>query len=210
MQQLRQRLGSAQSTAGAALPLWFQQSLIRECSEQIDRALSTLSPTDQRHDRSAVRLRTARACVLSATPGKSNGARLAWTAAYELAERLGDTDYLLRNLWGLWAAKMIEAVFQSARGLADRFCALAVQSSDPSDIAVGHRLLAAALHFLGDQEGALDHAERMLSGYRASSRRSHIARYQFDQIVTARIAQSRSLWVLGGASGHFKCSTRVS
>ncbi len=181
----------------AALPLWFEQSLIKECGEQIDRALSTSSSIDQRHDRTAVRLHTARACVLSATPGKSQEAKLAWTTAYQFAERLGDTDYLLRNLWGLWAAKMIEAEFPSALSLADRFRALAANSSDPCDVAVGHRLLAAPLHFLGDQEGALHHAERMISGYRAASRRAHIARYQFDQLVTASIAQSRALWVLG-------------
>lgn len=181
----------------AALSLWFQHSLISECNGRIDQALSTLGSTGRKHDRTAVGLHTARACVLSATPGRSQDAKSAWASAYELAEHLGDTDYLLRNLWGLWAGKMIEADFRSAQCIADRFCALAAQSTDPSDRAVGHRILGAALHFLGDQSGALHHAEQMIKGYDGQSRRAHVIRYQFDQLVTASIAHARSLWVLG-------------
>lgn len=181
----------------SALPLWFQQSLIAECGERLEQALAALDMTGPEYDRMAVRLHSARACVLSATPGKSQEAKLAWMTAYEIAERLGDTDYLLRILWGLWAAKNIEGDFQSGREIAERFRALAAQSSDPSDSAVGERLLATSLHFLGDQEGALHHVQRMLSGYHAGSRRAHLMRYQFDQLVTASIARSRSLWVLG-------------
>jgi predicted ATPase/DNA-binding winged helix-turn-helix (wHTH) protein len=181
----------------AALPLWFQQSLMAECGGRIQQALSALESAGPGQERAAAKLHTALACVLSATPGKAEDAQAAWTIAYQLAEGLGDVDYTLRNLWGLWAAKMIEADFQSARGFADRFCNLAGKSSDSSDCAVGQRLLAASLHFLGDQEGALHHIEQMLARYRAPSRRAHVARYQFDQLVTASIARSRSLWVLG-------------
>ncbi len=181
----------------SALPLWFQQSLINECRERIDQALATLSLADLKHDRTAMRLHTARAFVLSATPGRSQETIAARTAAYEVAERLGDTDYLLRNLLGIWASKMIEADFQSAREAAERFGSLAAQSPDPSDSAVGERLLGAALHFLGHHEESLQHAERMRSGYHASSRRVHLVRYQFDQPVTASIGRSRALWMLG-------------
>ena len=41
--------------------------------------------------------------------------------ALELAESLGDTDYQLRALWGLWAGRMDSGEFRRALDLARRF-----------------------------------------------------------------------------------------
>ncbi len=183
----------------AAIPLWFQMSLINECRERVEQALSMLRLGELRSDSVGMKLHAARGWSLMDTAGPARETGAAWTLAYNLAERQGNTDYRLRALWGMWAGKMNNAEFVAARELADRFCALAPQSMDPADRAIGDRMLGASLHFLGDQPGARLHIERMLSNYAGRSRRSHVVRYQFDPRVTAKITLSRVLWLQGHA-----------
>ena len=91
-----------------------------------------------------------------------------WATALELAEAQGDTDYQLRALWGLWAGRINNAEFRQALELAQRFHGLSVRTADPADLDIGDRMIAASLHFLGDQGAARQHIERMLA---ATSRR---------------------------------------
>jgi predicted ATPase len=58
-------------------------------------------------------------------------------------------------------------------------------------------MLGATLHFLGDQTASRQHIERMLGRYVSPGHRSDIARFQFDQRVTARITLARVLWLQG-------------
>jgi len=181
----------------AAVPLWFQLSLINECREGVEQALSTPRLDELRSDSVAMKLHAARGWSLMYTAGPARETGAAWTLAYELAERLGDTDYRLRSLWGLWAGKMNNAEFVAARDIADCFSALAPHSPDPADRAIGDRLMGTSLHFLGDQSGARLHIERMLASYIPPSRRSHVVRYQFDPRITAKMTLSRVLWLHG-------------
>jgi predicted ATPase len=56
-----------------------------------------------------------------------------------------------------------------------------------------------ALHLLGDQTGARQHTERMLSGYVAAphAHKSDLIRFQFDQRVMARTTLAHILWLQG-------------
>jgi predicted ATPase len=80
-----------------------------------------------------------------------------------------------------------------------------VRPADPADLDVGDRMLAASLHFLGDQSAAQQHIERMLARYVAPLNRSHIVRFQFDQRVTARITLARVLWLQGLPDQAMRC-----
>jgi predicted ATPase/DNA-binding winged helix-turn-helix (wHTH) protein len=181
----------------AAVPLWFQLSLINECRERIEQALSTFDPQQLRGDSLEMKLYAARGWSLMYTAGSARETGANWAIAHDLAERLGDTDYRLRSLWGLWAGKINNGEFIAARELADRFSRLALESADSPDRPIGDRLMGASLHFLGDQAGARHHIERMLSRYIAPVHRSDVVRFQFDQRVTAKITHARVLWLQG-------------
>jgi len=180
-----------------AVPLWFRLSLLDECHARVERALSTLASGSDRDARREMQLQAALGWSLMYTTGPARETGAAWAAALELAERLDDTDYRLRALWGLWAGRINNGEFREALALAERFVALAPKARDPADPLIGDRMLGAALHFLGDQTRARGHIERMLGRYVAPLNRSDVVRFQFDQRVTARITLSRVLWLQG-------------
>ena len=183
----------------AAVPLWFQLSLINECRERVERALAALDPDARHDDHREMKLHAALGWSLMYTTGRERTTSAAWQTALELAEDLDDVDYRLRALWGLWASRYNNGEYREALALAERFSALAVNSADPADPHIGDRMVGVALHFLGDQAGARRHIERMLGRYVTPVHRSHIVRFQFEQRVTARITLARVLWLQGFA-----------
>ena len=115
-----------------------------------------------------------------------------YRAALAIAERLADTEYQLRALWGLWH-------FHASRGECRRALALAERFRDraAADRAVGERMVGASLHYLGDQTNARQHVERMLGRYADPVRRSHTIRFQYDQKIAAHMILARILWLQG-------------
>jgi predicted ATPase/DNA-binding winged helix-turn-helix (wHTH) protein len=180
----------------AALPMWFQLSLIEECRGRVERALAVLKGPN-RGDRRKMKLFAALGWSLMYTTGPARETGAAWTTAFELADEIDDTDYRLRAIWGLWASSQNNGEFGAALALAEKFRDLAAGSANASDLPVGDRMMGAALHFLGDQAAARRHIERVLGQYVTPDRRSDIVRFQFDQRVTARITLARVLWLQG-------------
>jgi predicted ATPase len=183
----------------AAVPLWFQLSLLDECRTRVERALSTLAAGPDRDARRELQLQAALGWSLMYTTGPARETGAAWATALRLAERLQETDYQLRALWGLWASHMNNGEFRQALQLAQRFGGVATKARDPADPLIGDRMVGAALHFLGEQAQARGYIERMLERYVAPPNRSDVVRFQFDQRVTARITLSRVLWLQGFA-----------
>jgi len=180
----------------AAVPLWFQLSLIDECRRHVERALQAPEPKGPDAARRRMKLHAALGWSLMYTtvPDRETGA--AWAMALELAEGLGDTDYQLRALWGLWAGRMNNGEFRSALDLARKFRRVA-EAQESTDRLIGDRMTGASLHFLGDQGAARKHIERMLAEYVAPVHGADVVRFQFDQRVTASITLARVLWLQG-------------
>jgi predicted ATPase/DNA-binding winged helix-turn-helix (wHTH) protein len=183
----------------AAVPLWFQLSLLDECRTRVERALSTLAAEPDRDARRELQLQAALGWSLMYTTGPARETGAAWATALRLAEQLQETDYQLRALWGLWASHINNGEFRQALQLAQRFGGVATKARDPADPLIGDRMTGAALHFLGEQTQARGYIERMLERYVSPPNRSDIVRFQFDQRVTARITLSRVLWLQGFA-----------
>lgn len=183
----------------AAVPLWLRLSLVNECRERVEDALGKNRSNGTFDESSAMKLEAARAWSLMYTSGMAHGTGAAWTQAHGLAEHLGDDDYRLRSLWGLWAAQMKSADFPAAHEAAARFKQVAQQAGDADGYVIGDRLLGTSLHFLGDQTGARLHIERMLGNYKPPRHRLHIARYQVAPHIAALMTLSRVLWVQGYA-----------
>jgi predicted ATPase/DNA-binding winged helix-turn-helix (wHTH) protein len=177
----------------AATPLWLYLSLINECRKRVEQAMAHRGASDPRRD---MQLFAALGSTLIYT-SMGPAAHQAWTSAFELAEDLGDTGYQLRALWGLWIDRLNTGAFRESLAVARRFRDTAHNSAEPMDVLMGDRIIGVSQHFLGEQAEALRHIERMLQGYVSPSRQSHIARFQFDQYLTARCFHARILWTQG-------------
>jgi predicted ATPase len=144
-----------------------------------------------------MRLYAALGASLIYTRGSATETGVAWANALEIAERLGDTEFQLRALRGLWTYRMENGEYRAALTLAQRFHSLAATQIGSVDLPVGERMIGNSLHYLGDQSNARHHIECALRGYITSAPRPHITHYQFDQRVTARATLARILWLQG-------------
>jgi predicted ATPase/DNA-binding winged helix-turn-helix (wHTH) protein len=181
--------------AAASAGLWGQLSLPEECRRHVDRALASLAPGSIRAERRAMLLYAALGESLFYINGPVRETDAAWVTALEIAERLDDTDYQLRALYGMWACRNLGGDYQAS--LAQRFCSLAAKQADPADMLIGDRMTGVVLHFLGDQASAREHIERMLARYVAPIFRSHTIRFRYDQRVVAAGFLARILWLQG-------------
>jgi predicted ATPase len=192
--------GIAISLAAAAVPLWLHLSLVNECRTFVSRAARALSDGPPELDptrRTEMKLFAALGLSMIYTRALNDEIREALARSLTIAERLDDTEYKLRSLWGLFVSRFNEGNFLEAKALAERFRLAAEQSEDPYDLRVGNRLLGFATHFLGDQKTAKRNIEDMLSGYVLPDRRPHLVRYQYDQRVAARVPLSSIYWLQG-------------
>lgn len=185
----------------AAVPVWFQLSLVDECLNWVERALAALDPESPDP---TVRRHRMQLCL--AAPGwlhmytgrrRQGAATEAWHTALRLAEELGDVDGQMRAIWAFWGHRIEHAEFREALQLAERFCTLAPQAADPMVCFVGERMAGASLHFLGEQDAARDRIDRMLARYGPPVPRSHILRWRFDQRIGAGLTRMRILWLQG-------------
>ncbi|MBV9220534.1 MAG: hypothetical protein JOY94_14050 [Methylobacteriaceae bacterium] len=179
----------------AAIPLWFQLSLTRECSERVDRALASFAAS--RSPDSDMRLYAARAWSLMQTRGFVPATEAAWAGVLEIAEQLDSIDYQLRALWGLWADLQNKGEFRAALALAERFSVLAARHTDPTDVLIGDRMVGYTLHILGDQTRSRLLLERMLARYEPPVIGAQTIRYVFDQRAMARCFLARIVWLQG-------------
>jgi predicted ATPase/DNA-binding winged helix-turn-helix (wHTH) protein len=102
------------SLATAAIPLWCQMSLIGECRAQAERALIALPEAGIVDDRRKMKLYAAVAPSQMYTAKVARDTTSAWKTALALAENLGDTEYQLRALWGLWGTSLNRGEFREA------------------------------------------------------------------------------------------------
>jgi predicted ATPase/DNA-binding winged helix-turn-helix (wHTH) protein len=181
----------------AAVPLWFQQSLMLECRGRVERALASLEPGSGRGDRREMRLLAALGASLMQTKGPAPDTTAAWAKALEIAERLSDIEYQLRALWGLWHFRVSRGECRAALIQAEKFCERVASTANPAEILVGRRMIAVSLHYLGEQTNARRHLEDMLAHYVAPAHRSHAIRFQYDQRVATRMMLARILWLQG-------------
>ncbi|HZZ10783.1 MAG TPA: winged helix-turn-helix domain-containing protein [Paraburkholderia sp.] len=180
----------------ASVPLWLSTSLIDECRKRVKRALECVMPGHDHSARQEMQLLTALGVVMY-SQGPSPESRNAWAKVLGIAESLGDNDYRIRALWGLWVVCVTGGRHREGLQLAENLASLARHTSDAVDLLVGDRLVGTSLHFLGQQREAKRHFEAMLSRPLSFTIRKQIIRYQFDQSVVGHAFYSRILWLHG-------------
>jgi predicted ATPase len=179
----------------AVVPLWFTLSLMDECRGLVERALSSLAPgADARHE---MELRRALGWTLINAKGGEAEAREVWADTLALAESVGDQEYQLRALRGLWAYDINIRRCRTALAFAQRFYDLASNKGEPGGLAVGDRLVGVSLHYTGDQINARRHLERALARSVATGQRSPMVRGRRDLLLGAHVVLGPVLWLLG-------------
>ena len=180
----------------AAVPLWLHLSLMEECRGRVERALATIPAEAARDARREMQLHAALATSLLYTGGAFPEIGVLGTKALEIAESLGDAEYQLRSLYGLWSIRMGGGQHRAALTLAQRFHTLAARQSDPNDRLIGEQLIGASQHYMGDLLSARPHFEHVLAHYVAPAQKS-LVRFRVDQPAVAHVYLARILWLQG-------------
>jgi predicted ATPase/DNA-binding winged helix-turn-helix (wHTH) protein len=181
----------------AAVPLWVQLSLLAECRERTELALAMLDENAANAPRLRMQLSAARGWSLMYGVGRAREAGPAWAVTLQLAEQLGDSDYLLRALWGLCIDQFNNGEFRKALEFAHRFADAVAGSRNSVDLMMADRLLATTLHYLGDQNLAHHHITRTLSRLADLTPKLQVIRFRSDVRLSAHYFQARILWLLG-------------
>jgi len=180
----------------AAVPLWCQLSLLDECRRRVEQALCHISGSN-RDMRCQMQLETALGLSLFHTKGPVRETGATWTRALAIADRLEDTEYQLRALWGLWSHRMSSGEYRGALAFAERFRGLTAKQPDPAARLIADRMIGSMRLYMGDQTNARRHIERMLSRYVDPLHRSHTIRFVWDQRVAGEIVLAVILWLQG-------------
>jgi predicted ATPase/DNA-binding winged helix-turn-helix (wHTH) protein len=191
-----------------AVPLWVQLSLLGECRERAALALASLGNGAGATARLRMQLSAALGWSLMYGVGRAREAGPAWATTLELADQLDDREYRLRALWGLCIDQFNNGEIRKALEFAHRFVDGAANSTDPIDSMMADRLLATALHYLGDQKGARHHIERVLVHLADLTLKPRIVRFRFDLRVSAHYFQARILWLQGFADQALRAVER--
>jgi predicted ATPase/DNA-binding winged helix-turn-helix (wHTH) protein len=183
----------------AAIPLWIRLSLLDECRGRAKQALAALGTGGTWDPREAMRLHAA----LGASTPDATEMGAAFNKVLEIAETVGDSEYQLRALRGLYFYHAGSGRFRAALPCAQKFHDLAVGGSNPNDRLFGEHYLGAVKHYLGDQVGARRHLEQVLTYYAVTDhprdvvRVQDVIRFQTDVQVAARTYLARVLWLQG-------------
>ncbi len=205
--RIEEEAATAVALTVAALPLWYQLSLLSECYQRACQALGL--PAAARSATQEMRLYAAIAWLLMQTKGSVQEALDTWTTLLALSRGNNDPDHQLRALWGLWAAQVSEGALRTSLALAEEFSSLARQTSE-LDRCVGDRMLGHTLHLLGEQTTAREHLERMLANYAPPATGAQAMRYIFDQKALARCFLARIRWLQGYADQAMEIACDVT
>jgi predicted ATPase len=178
----------------ASIPLWMQLSLMDECRECVERALASHIAEPNRSERDEMKLLAALATAVTNVRGPLPETDIVWTKALQLAERLDESEYQLRAMWGLWVYRVYVGDCRGALALAEQFCALADRKGDAAARPIGDRLTGIALHYLGEHANARRHLERVLSRHIAPVPRLPVP---IANDLAARSRLSNVLWMQG-------------
>jgi len=181
----------------AAIPLWTHLSLNAECRRYVERALARETTVENTNRDREMKLFAALGAALIYTDGPGPKATTALENSLKCAEQLGNTDYQMRALWGLFQVRFNTGAFRHALEVANRLRLLAASSTDPADALLGDRLIGLSHFYLGDHISGRRYIESMLDGYNTLMEDTHIVRFQFDQIIVAKTILARILWALG-------------
>ena len=156
---------------------------MEECRGRAERALAAIEAGAGGDVDREMQLRIALAISLMYIRGAAvSEIGAVGTRALELAESLGNAEYRLRALFGLWSFSFNSGQHCVALTLAQRFHIQTMTRPDPINRLIGERMIGASQYYLGELVSARHHLERVLAHSVAPERRSEIIRFEGDAV----------------------------
>jgi predicted ATPase/DNA-binding winged helix-turn-helix (wHTH) protein len=184
--------------AAASIPLWTLLSLLAECHESAMRALTHMNESAS-STRYGMLLQAALGMSLMWAKGPVSATREAWERSLKIARELGDAEYQVRALYGIWIFHLRIGGHRRALSFARQLRKVAERAGDLSSILTGNRIFGVSLHYLGQQMLARTTIQGVIESQEATRNlhRCFILRFGLDQRVAAWACQARVHWVQG-------------
>jgi predicted ATPase len=183
-------------TAGYA-SVWLGMSLVVECRQRIERALTSLESESNVNSSLTMQLHISLVATLLDTMGSVERIKTVLVKALSAAEILGGAGALLQSLFALCLLYQHSGECREAQSTAERFERLALQIEDPALAPISCRLIGNALHYGGRQREAQRLFERMLDACAAPKYQRHTIWSSFDLSLLGQAALARVLWLRG-------------
>ena len=183
--------------AAAATLLWSELSLLDEQRVQILRALPHAADAG-----AEMALQASLGGVLVHLDSPSEQVAAAFRRAYELAHSQGDSTQLARSFSGLCVNHLLQGQYPEAMALGHAFAPYRKRTHDRCANDIHDRMMAAALHFSGEQRQARFHAERVYRLSRGADQARHGAArsaIQYDREAASSAVLARIRWLAGHA-----------
>jgi predicted ATPase len=159
--------------------------------------LKSLSETPE-HTQQAVTLYVALGAALQMAKGMAAPeVEHAYTQAYALCQKVGETPELVPVLFGLWRYYIARPQLHTAREISETLLRLAQHAHDLALSVIAHSALGATWFWLGAFSAARQHLEKAIVGYMPDLRRTPVFRIGQDLGVACQTHAARTLWVLG-------------
>jgi len=121
-----------------------------------------------------------------------------YVRALALCEQDAKTPQLFSVQYGLWSFYYLRGQFSTARALADRLIAFALETKEPEELSEAHRVLATTVFRMGEIRSARMHVEQALALHRAGQQSySRLLRYAQNPAVHMRSTLGKILWYVG-------------
>ena len=180
----------------ASAPIWFKMLLLPELRRNLERAIALVDGMPEIDDAVRIRLHIALGHAIFHGIGPVPEVAMALGEAHRIARRVGDFNYQLQALWGLYGHHSTYGTYEPMAAAVSDVAALFAQHPIPIVAATYHRMSALSLHLLGDQDAALHHAEEALR-YPAIQR--HDGGFVYDHETASSAHYCRILWITGHA-----------
>jgi predicted ATPase len=185
-----QRAGQLASDRSANL------EAISHCTTGI--ALLTTLPETPEHTRQALTLYTTLGAALQMAKGHAAPeVEHAYTQAYALGQRVGETPELGPVLLGLWRLYNTRLQLHTAREVGDALLRLAPRAQDPTLAVIAHPHLGLTWFLMSAFPTAWQHFEAGLALYTPDQHRAPVFRSGQDPGVSCRAYAAMTLWLLG-------------
>ena len=161
-------------------------------------ALLTPLPETPEHTQQALALYSALGAALQRTKGHSAPeVGHAYTQAYALCQKVGETPALAPVLYGLWRFYGSLPQLHRAREIGETLLRLAQRTHDAALAVVAHHAIGTIWHYLGALPAARQHLEEGIARYTPVQRRTPVFHIGQDPGVACRTFAAQTLWLLG-------------
>ena len=180
----------------AAIPLWFEASLVSEARTRVELALEVAGslPCD---DLLKAKLACARAWNMAYARRVLPALRDAWLLAIEFARRAGDVGYQLRAKLGLSLYLLETGSIQQSIDSLEELNDLSARNRDWSVVPEFERSMALARAYRGHLMESKQALDRLAHACPRPDRRSRMAGFQVDRYIGIRCHLPFVAWLTG-------------